>query len=384
MSTSPSSSSAQEGYRLYQAGDAVGARPHLEQAVRDDPASGHTHLYLGIVRCQLGDFAGGVQALREAARLLPSDASARYNLGLALERVGDTPGARTALEEALVLEPGNARARAALGRLPGAAPQPPAAAPPPPTEARPASGGLAPIGGGGGLAPIGGGAPSAPTLTPVGGGASAPSGLGSVGGGSSGGGTPAHPAAYGGPPPMGPAGGTPPVRPGIPAPPPPDIHSLTSGGALPTAALNTNMFSREPTAGERMARGVGWGSLMAQVWLLVNAVFLFMFGVLGQRPGEVGLAFVGFMIIILISSLGFAMGGAILGAVIAALGADEDQGATIGGIFGIGFLILRSVALMGFGGFQLFGILLGIPFWWWIGSWVGKMTAEKVNERVGV
>jgi hypothetical protein len=392
--------------RLLQQGDSRGAAALLEQAVQSDPNNGRAHQYLGIARIQSGDGIRGIASLRDASRLLPQDAVIAYNLGAALNQSGRTDEARQALERALVLDPGHQKARQALADLvrsggvpsvtsgpsasipagaqvasssgsPGlsavgqSAPPPPA---PPAAPAAPAMPTLGAVGGGGGLQPVGGGG-----LQPVGGGGLQPvggGGLQPVGGAAAA--PPPPPPASGGAPGL--PGGMMAVGGGAYAPPPASVAPppvLGAAGSLPASAMSAQMFSREPTSGERVQRGLMWGAIYGQIWTAVQSCFILLAFFFMQSAKHAAVGFLVAMLVTLVVAVGYAILGGIVGLIIASLGADEDQGRWIG--VGTAVLLVLGNLFLGIG---IFGILIcGIGFFW-ISGVIGRLIAQKVSERV--
>lgn len=348
------SGAVDEAVHRLQQGDAAGAVALLTDAVQLDPNDGRAFQYLGIARTQLGDPAGGIDALREAARLLPSSTGILYNLGIALSRAQQTDEARAVLEKALVLEPDNAKARAALDNLAPPAPASPGGGiVPPPAD----------------LGPVAS-APAPPPTTPH----TAAPGLGSIGGGGLAGvgGVGASPAPATAPQPVlgAPAPGMFPGAGGGVA----QSDAAAAGGLayVPAAGVDPHMFSREPTTGERILRGLGWGALCAQWWTLL--VFIWQILIYGLLPGKLDAVTAVVMTILFVIVFGFV--GSLAGLIIAAINGDENTGAVVGVVFGLLFLGLEFLMT------RNPRILINALFWFFSGRYVGASIGKKVQALV--
>jgi Flp pilus assembly protein TadD len=93
------------GALLVDGGRIDDAIPHLEEAVRLEPAFAEAHTNLGAALAKRGRLAEAMAHYREAIRLSPGLAQAHNNLGLALARAGDVEGAVREIREAVRLAP---------------------------------------------------------------------------------------------------------------------------------------------------------------------------------------------------------------------------------------------------------------------------------------
>ena len=103
------------GLVLARGGDARGAIPHYEEAIRLRPTYAEAWSNLGLAQAQLGDLGGATASLQEAVRLKPGYAAAWSNLGMVRARRGQTDDAVAAYREALRIDPENADAHGNLG-----------------------------------------------------------------------------------------------------------------------------------------------------------------------------------------------------------------------------------------------------------------------------
>jgi len=348
--TMPPTDPADEGMRLLQQGDAAGAVAFLQQAVQNDPSNGVAYQFLGIALSQIGDLAGGIASLEEAARLLPQNAGVQYNLGVALTQAERTEEARAALSKALEIDPNNAKARTALERLPAAPAEPmaPAISDEPRRFAPPTAGPAAPavptLGTLGGMAPIGGATPppvaTAPSPAPLS----------------------ATPSPYG-----------PSLAPPVPVAQSPSPSDAVGGMAyVPPAVVSPQMFSQEPTTGQRILRGLGWGALYGQWWTLWNIVSAMIWGGFSGHSSAILVFTVILMVVV------FAFMGAIAGLIIGAINGDEGTGTVVGIVFGL--LCFGGEMLLAHSGLAFTSII----FWFFTGRYVGRNIGRRVQERVVV
>jgi hypothetical protein len=332
--TIPPTNLTEEGIRLLQQGDATGATTLLAQAIQNDPSNGIAYQFLGIARSQTGDPAGGIAALREAARLLPQSAGVHYNLGVALTQAQQADEAHAALNTALTLDPTNAKVRAALEQLPTSSIAPTA------TPSVP------PLGTVGGMASLGGVAPAPTPAIPTG---SMP--------------LPVPPSAgYVSSP-------TPPSAVQPAAGPPP--NAVGGMAYTPPAAVSPQMFSREPTTGQRILRGLGWGALYGQWWTLWRFISAMVWGSFsGHAPINIVVWVIEMLVI-------YSFVGSIAGLIIGAINGNAGSGSVVGIVAGLlcfGVLLLLSPSGIAF---------LNIFFWFITGRYVGANIARRVQERVG-
>ncbi|WP_447744655.1 tetratricopeptide repeat protein [Pseudomonas nicosulfuronedens] len=90
------------------------ARQLLDEALRQNPASGLLHYVDGLALIRQGQRAQALKELREAVRLAPDDDQFRYVLAIALHDGGDIDGACHELETLLQKHPTNRAARLVL------------------------------------------------------------------------------------------------------------------------------------------------------------------------------------------------------------------------------------------------------------------------------
>jgi eukaryotic-like serine/threonine-protein kinase len=106
----------EEAGQRREAGDAVGARAALEEALRIAPD--HPQALVALGRLQLVAFSdpdGALATYRRAVKVAPEDADAHYGLGQQLHFRGEVEGARAEFREALRLRPGWSHAAAWVG-----------------------------------------------------------------------------------------------------------------------------------------------------------------------------------------------------------------------------------------------------------------------------
>jgi hypothetical protein len=152
---------------------------------------------------------------------------------------------------------------------------------------------------------------------------------------------------------------------------------------VPPAAMDLAMFGQEPTTGQRIARGLGWGFVFGQWWTLWRVVSFFLWnGVqLSQELSRANLpipAPVVVIIGILAAALFHGFVGSLAGLIIGAINADEKVGAIVCIVFG--FLLL-GLQMLG-GGSPL--LIVNVFFWFITGRFIGASIAAKVQARVGV
>ncbi|QEY74864.1 tetratricopeptide repeat protein [Pseudomonas denitrificans (nom. rej.)] len=90
------------------------ARQLLDEALRQNPASGLLHHVNGLALIRQGQRPQALKELREAVRLAPDDDQLRYVLAIALHDSGDADGASHELEILLQKHPANRAARLVL------------------------------------------------------------------------------------------------------------------------------------------------------------------------------------------------------------------------------------------------------------------------------
>lgn len=95
-------------------GRQVDARQLLDDALRQNPASGLLHHVNGLALIRQGQHPQALKELREAVRLAPDDDQLRYVLAIALHDGGDADGACHELETLLQKHPANRAARLVL------------------------------------------------------------------------------------------------------------------------------------------------------------------------------------------------------------------------------------------------------------------------------
>jgi tetratricopeptide (TPR) repeat protein len=103
------------GTAQYLSGDVDGAIEAYRTVIRLQPDLDHAHLHLGIALMVKHDWPGAQSALEKAVSLKPDSVTAHYNLGLVRYRLGDRRGAIEAYREALRLRPDHADAHYHLG-----------------------------------------------------------------------------------------------------------------------------------------------------------------------------------------------------------------------------------------------------------------------------
>jgi tetratricopeptide (TPR) repeat protein len=106
-----------EGYRLGELKDHVGAVREYRAALFLDPNYAWARNNLGVSLEGLGDSAGAMAAFRETFRRTPSHALSRANLANHLLRRGDTVQAISLLREAIARDPGGAHAYHLMGAM---------------------------------------------------------------------------------------------------------------------------------------------------------------------------------------------------------------------------------------------------------------------------
>lgn len=356
----PPGSLTEEGMRLLQAGDANTALAVLREATIADPNDGTAFQYLGIARAKTGDQAGGIGALREAARLLPMSAGVQLNLGVALAQAQQPDEARAVLQRARELDPQNGRIATMLASLPA---QTTPAVPSPMLGGLGIMGGLSPVG----LSPVGG-APAVGGLSSVGGiGGGIGGGLSSVGGRSM-----DVPASSG------------PSNVPTLAPPPsaiPQSYASQSSipdsmSSMPAAAMSARMLVQEPSAGERMKRGLIWGAICTQLWTVWICFWRVLIGnafseAMGHKPDPVE------TVALILGIAGFfAFIGAIMGAIMAVIQAEESTGGAIGIV--VGLMIVVAAIVLNQSGFA------GIIFWFFTGRFIGGQIAARVSRPMNI
>ena len=102
----------------YQSGDYAGAVVRLLQVVKDFPASGEAHFYLGVSQLMAGHPDAAVVSLERASQLLPMarQPEAEWYLATAEQRVGHVEPARTRLR-ALCANAGSYQAQACAAEV---------------------------------------------------------------------------------------------------------------------------------------------------------------------------------------------------------------------------------------------------------------------------
>lgn len=370
-----------DGIRALQAGDMDRALSLLNASVAANPADGRAHGYLGICKARKGDLAGSVNSLQEAARLQPSDPMAQFNLAVALMQAQRTDEARAAFQAVLALDPSNAKAQQGLQQLgAGAQPAQPAAPTAPPAW-NPQARGVdlsAPAGSYDLTQPVPTQQPGPvpltgepynpqPTIQPA-----QPLG-----------GQPYQQPTQSFPPPAQPylPQGHPYQQPGYGAPPPSPYPPQPTGGMRYTAPVQQFApAGAPPSAGLRIARGVGWGALLGQcwtIWILIRiGLGLGTISLSGNAEADTAKNL--FIFFTIGAVIGYAILGGLVGLIIGAGNLTADVGAAIGigaSIIQMGlqfFLGLRS------GPGLIFGIFLAIA----VGRYVGTTIAGRVQNQV--
>ena len=100
---------------LLRAGDLARAEQAFLQIARQDPLSGETRFFLGLIHQQRKDLETATHHYEHALRLAPDLAEARNNLGVILQSRGRLDEAEACFREALKLEPDYAEAHNNLG-----------------------------------------------------------------------------------------------------------------------------------------------------------------------------------------------------------------------------------------------------------------------------
>lgn len=108
---------------LDKAGDIMGERAALEQALQIDPNLGEAQNQLGFLASREGDTASAENHFRLAVRASPGYAKAWVNLAATLYLEAKLPEAKDAVERALRLQPDNPQARKLRDTLDAAQPQ---------------------------------------------------------------------------------------------------------------------------------------------------------------------------------------------------------------------------------------------------------------------
>jgi Tfp pilus assembly protein PilF len=103
------------GSSYFDVGRVAEAIPHLEHALRLDPALSSAHNYLGGALLAQGQTAAAVAHLRRAAALSPEDERMHFNLGNALNAAGQHAEAARAFRRAIAANPDFAQAHENLG-----------------------------------------------------------------------------------------------------------------------------------------------------------------------------------------------------------------------------------------------------------------------------
>jgi len=153
-------------------------------------------------------------------------------------------------------------------------------------------------------------------------------------------------------------------------PPPSGYAGQTGGVYVPDAPPNwAARRQMAPSAGLRMARGLGWGALWGQWWTLLNAFWFLVFG--GYKQG----GFAAAVIIAGIFVFGFV--GSLVGLIEGAVDASVETGSIIGIVAGLIFAVIELVLL----GFSASGFV-SILFWIYTGRRVGSMIASKIQQPV--
>ncbi len=98
-------------------GDCAGAKPILEEILKQNPGNVPVLAQLGWCRIETGDPRGAVPLYAQALKLNPSWEVLHYQLGSALDKVGDKAGASREWKAALALNPRTPPAAAGLIRL---------------------------------------------------------------------------------------------------------------------------------------------------------------------------------------------------------------------------------------------------------------------------
>lgn len=103
------------GTALYLSGDVDSAIDAYRTVIRQQPDLAHAHLHLGIALMVTHAWADAQAALKTAVSLQPDSVTAHYNLGLVRDRLGERHGAIESYREALRLRPDHSEAHYHLG-----------------------------------------------------------------------------------------------------------------------------------------------------------------------------------------------------------------------------------------------------------------------------
>src|SRR5262249_7081257 len=135
-------------------------------------------------------------------------------------------------------------------------------------------------------------------------------------------------------------------------------------------------IANEPSAGTRIARGLGWGILYGQCWTLWFAFRLMMAASMSSSSDSLALAIA---VLLVIAAVGCAFLGGLAGLLIGAMNATEDIGAGIGIVIGLGLMGVQYLIGLRTG----LGLILGFFFALALGRFVGSGIANKINQTVG-
>jgi len=91
------------GVDRMEAGDARGALPFFDRALKLNPKGAEIYVQRGYARAQLRDYKGAIADQSEALRLKPTLAEAFANRGTSRYRLGDRKGAREDWQKAQAL-----------------------------------------------------------------------------------------------------------------------------------------------------------------------------------------------------------------------------------------------------------------------------------------
>lgn len=175
-----------------------------------------------------------------------------------------------------------------------------------------------------------------------------------------------------------------PPSPGPPVPPQaPDlapVHPSPPGAAArpmpgpPPAAVYQAVpqYAASPGLGLRIGRGLGWGLLYAQTWTLVT---MFSVGLISLFVTKVEMAILVFLVMGVLNALFHSSMGMLIGGIAAFMNADEDTGGWIG--ISVGLLILLIGLFFGF------LALWSVFFYIFVGRWIGRSVAARVQKPVG-
>jgi hypothetical protein len=131
------------------------------------------------------------------------------------------------------------------------------------------------------------------------------------------------------------------------------------------------LLTGHPGIGCRLLRGLGWGLLYCQVWTVVSLLGAVVASLFTTKVEH---AIVAFLVLGLMTTLFHSAMGLLTGVLVAVLNADEDAGAWVG--MSVGFLILLCGLFAG-----MLAMWAGV-FYLFVGRWIGRSVAERVQKPV--